>query len=188
VNSEFTTAQACQERKTTAFRPWRFIFIPVPDGPCYYYFPITALRIPDHPLFIHLRELHLPAKDYVVFGSGPLWVRGIRPGKDLDLLARGKAWDMLKNMGSVEEGDGCSHIIRFDGANIEVFDQWCTPGCNVDEIIDHANVIEGIPFARLGDVLCWKNDMKRKKDKTDVELVEKYLKEHPEESVTNTHS
>jgi hypothetical protein len=147
-----------------------------------------ALSIPDHPLFEQLRDLDLPPKDYVVFGSGPLWVRGIRPGQDLDLLARGEAWEKMKMLGTVEDGDGCSHVIRFNNGKIEVFDQWCTKTCHVDQIIERADVIEGIPFAKLEDVLCWKGEMNRKKDKKDIELVEKYIKEHPEESIANIHS
>lgn len=140
-----------------------------------------ALKLPDHPLFRSLKELKLPAKDYVVFGSGPLWVRGIRPGKDLDLLARGKAWKKVKKIGTLESGDGCSHIIHFAHGRIEVFDQWCTKHCDVDEIIERADIVDGIRFARLEDVLCEKEEMGRVKDKKDIKLVEKYLKEHPEE-------
>ena len=147
-----------------------------------------ALRIPDSPLFTELRKLNLPARDYAVFGSGPLWVRGIRPGKDLDLIARGKAWEILSERGEIKQGDGCSHTIKFKDGEIEAFDQWCTPGCDVDDIINHADVIEGIPFARLQDVLCWKEQMNRDKDMDDIKLVEAYIEEHPEESVVHTHS
>ncbi|MBD3251542.1 hypothetical protein GF380_03765 [Candidatus Uhrbacteria bacterium] len=142
-------------------------------------------HVPNHPLFRALRDLHLPAKDYVVFGSGPLWIRGIRPSGDLDLLARGAAWDRLLEIGQVEDGDGCSKCIRLANGKIEVYNQWCTASCNVDDVIRHADVIEGIPFAKLQDVLCWKSEMKRDKDVEDIAMIEEYLKKHPEETIAH---
>ena len=45
-------------------------------------------------LFDSLRSLGLPGGEYVVFGSGPLIVRGIiDAANDLDVVCRGAAWE-----------------------------------------------------------------------------------------------
>ncbi len=57
---------------------------------------------PGNDLFGELRTLGLPTRDYAVFGSGPLAVRGlIREIRDLDLVARGAAWERAKKLGPV---------------------------------------------------------------------------------------
>lgn len=45
-----------------------------------------------------------------------------------------------------------------------------------DEIIDTAEIIEWLPFARLEYFRKWKEKMGREKDKRDLELLEEYEK------------
>ena len=41
----------------------------------------------------------MTARDYAVFGSGPLAVRGlVREARDLDVVAPGAAWEEAKNV------------------------------------------------------------------------------------------
>ncbi|MFI9807443.1 hypothetical protein ACIHEJ_24285 [Streptomyces sp. NPDC052301] len=55
-------------------------------------------------------------------------------------------------------------------APIEIMDRW-TEGWSTDRLIDDADVIEGVPFMRLGDILRWKIAAGRPKDRADVGAV-----------------
>jgi predicted nucleotidyltransferase len=47
-----------------------------------------------------LKSLKLPTEDFAVFGSGPMYAHGIKElGHDLDLIARGVAWEKAKEHG-----------------------------------------------------------------------------------------
>ena len=107
--------------------------------------------IKENALIQKLLTLNLPTEDYVLFGTAPLFLRGIKDlGHDLDLVARGRAWEMAAQAGIVEiPRSGAGHVISLFDGEIEVFDSW-TPGVwDVDKLIETAETAEGIRFARL---------------------------------------
>ena len=56
-----------------------------------------------HPYLVELIDLDLPRSDFALFGSGPLLLRGwIDDVGDLDVFARGAAWDKAARRGNVE--------------------------------------------------------------------------------------
>jgi hypothetical protein len=66
--------------------------------------------------FGKLRALNLPTADYAIFGSGPLAVRGlIEEMHDLDVVARGTAWEQVKGLGANLATAGATHIRHADG-------------------------------------------------------------------------
>jgi len=76
-------------------------------------------------IFGKLRALGLPAGDYAVFGSGPLAIRGLIEGaRDLDVVARGTAWERARRLGTVREAPGGDPVVRLEGGVIEVFGGW----------------------------------------------------------------
>ncbi|MGW6456873.1 hypothetical protein ACWF94_13280 [Streptomyces sp. NPDC055078] len=123
-------------------------------------------------LFSALAAIQLPRNDYVVCGSAALYVRGLRPRMgDLDILARGAAWEKALTLGDPEptiSGHGL-RVVHPDAA-IEIMDRW-TPGWSSDQLIDEADVIDGVPFMRLGDVLRWKIAAGRPKDLDDIAAI-----------------
>ncbi len=134
------------------------------------------VRIPSSPLFSVLRKLDLPAKNYVVFGSGPLWVRGLRESHDLDILARGSAWERAKQVGQLGTVVGSDRpVVRIPGMAIEIFDTWYPGAWDEQGIIDRAEMIDGLPFASLADVQAWKKRMGRPKDLADLRLLAEYV-------------
>lgn len=139
------------------------------------------MQIPKHPLFETLRGLALPADDFAVFGSGPMWVRGIRESKDLDLVARGKAWEWAREHGEKKinpvSGLECRY---FAEGSIEIYAGWYPGDWNIDALIDTADVIDGIRFVQLGSVIEWKERMGREKDQKDLVLLEEYRLQYPE--------
>lgn len=133
------------------------------------------MQVPNHPLFESLKELSLPAEDFAIFGSGPMWVRDIRTSSDLDIIARGRAWEWVQKHGvkTIKEGSllECWH---FSGQSIEVYNGWYPGEWDIDELIDTADVVDGIRFVALTSVIEWKKRMGREKDKNDLKLIEQY--------------
>ncbi|MFI7610079.1 hypothetical protein ACIBP6_02440 [Nonomuraea terrae] len=124
-------------------------------------------------LFAELARLGLPAGDYVVCGSAALYVRGMRARMgDLDVLARGAAWQKVLTLGTPQPAlSGHGLRVVHPSVAIEFVDRW-TPGWPTDDLIDNADVIDGIPFMRLGDVLAWKEAARRPKDLPDIAAVQ----------------
>jgi len=129
--------------------------------------------LPDHELFRELLALGLPPEDFCVFGSGPLWIRGIREGHDLDVLARGAAWAKAKTLGEVRDGKIAGQTVRI--GDIELFDAWGPGAWDVDAVIDGADTVGGVRFASLDNVIDWKRRMGRPKDLADLEAIGRYL-------------
>lgn len=136
------------------------------------------MELSKHPLIEKLRSLQLPLSDFVVAGSGPLLAHGLRDDiGDLDVVARGTAWKLVLGLDDpvlAPSGHG-QMVLLFDGA-IEVFDRWLPDGKSPDELIADAEIIGGIPFCTLRDVLDWKVRSDRRKDRSDIELIKEHLR------------
>jgi hypothetical protein len=125
--------------------------------------------------FGKLRALDLPTADYAIFGSGPLAVRGlIEEVHDLDVVARGAAWEQAKGLGKVRIAPEGDPVVWLEGGVIEVFGGWL--GWDIDMLIDNAQIIDGLPFASLEDVLAFKLSLGRPKDVAHARLIEGYLR------------
>ncbi len=122
------------------------------------------------PYLDELRLLNLPDKQYAIFGSGPMAVRGLRQAHDLDLLIKKDLWDELVKIYPLDEKG-----VALRAGHIELFSHWEPWFKDTDQLIETAEVIDGLPFVRLEYVLEWKKQMGREKDKQDVVLIEKYL-------------
>lgn len=124
-----------------------------------------------------VKELDLPYGQYVVFGSGPLAVHGIRETRDVDLFVTTELYSQLKDQGWEEKewelgGTYLSKDIY------EVDDSWSYGNYNPkpEEIIAIAEIHKGVPFAPLTEVLKWKQAFGRPKDLEDIELIQAYQK------------
>jgi hypothetical protein len=117
-------------------------------------------------LFEALRALDLPVGDYAVLGSGPLIVRGIiEAANDVDVVSCGPAWERACALGEMvhlpEHGIDVASFL--DGA-ITVGTSWAYGEVDIDEVIDTAEIIDGLPFARLEYVVEYKRAAGRPKD------------------------
>ena len=118
--------------------------------------------------------LRLPAGDYAVFGSGPILAHGlVRSVNDVDVLARGAAWETARGLGAVVDGEMGDPVVRLGGGEVEIFGGWL--GMDADGIIDGAETVWGLPFARLEDVLQFKRLLARPKDREHARLIKSYL-------------
>lgn len=134
------------------------------------------MHLPEHPLFEELKKLALPQGEYAIFGSGPLWVRGIREGNDLDIIALGTAWEWAVAHGRVGiKEESQLEYVQFADGKIEVYCDWYPGEWHVDELIETAETVDGVPFVQLRQVIDWKKKMGREKDQKDLILIEAYL-------------
>ncbi|MFE2289568.1 hypothetical protein [Streptomyces sp. NPDC059452] len=134
------------------------------------------MELRQHPFIRELLSLRLPPADYVVAGSGPLLAHGLRQDvSDLDIVARADAWKIALSMAEAQvPPSGHGLMVVLFGGNIEIFDQWLPGARDADELIDSAELIEGIPFCSLAEVREWKTRSNRAKDQRDIELIEEH--------------
>ena len=138
---------------------------------------MTAL---EQNLFDLLRSLELPIGDFAVFGSGPLIVRGIVEGtNDLDVVSRGAAWKRALSVGEPASlPDGAQIVSCFDGA-VTIGMNWAYGDFDINELIDTAEIINGLPFVRLKHVVRYKEIASRPKDLTHLGLLAEHQRGHP---------
>ena len=131
----------------------------------------------DHPLLERLTSLGLKRDDFLVFGSAPLLLYGLRSELgDLDVLARGDAWEKAHQLGVPSTGKATgSPSMQFWGGEIEVFDQWISKRWQFDRLVSRADVIDGVRFADLHDVLAYKAELMRPKDLADIRALRQLL-------------
>jgi hypothetical protein len=118
-----------------------------------------------------LRSLRLPAGEFAVFGSGPLLVRGIiETVSDLDVLCRNAAWNVAQRLSSAETTEYGSRVVSH--GPISFGTTWGLGEFDVDELIDEAEMIDGLPFVRLQHVVAYKKVAGRAKDLAHLDLIE----------------
>ena len=128
-------------------------------------------------VFDQLKQLQLPASDYAVFGSGPLIVRSIIPfAGDLDVICRPAVWDHVASLGQVR------HLPRYNVDVVEMHDgkltfgqSWGIGDFAVDELIDSAEMIDGLPFVRLEYVVAYKRERNSDKDRRHLRALDNAL-------------
>ncbi len=121
-----------------------------------------------------LKELNLPKGKFAIFGSGPMGVRGLRKIRDIDLIVTEDLFNILKNKEKwlkVREKP-CESLEKDE---IEACKEWGPGEWDINKLIQEAEIIDGLPFVRLEEVLKWKKTYNRDKDKKDIKLIEEYL-------------
>lgn len=94
--------------------------------------------------------------------------------QDVDVAARGAAWEKARSLGPVCVASGGDRVVR-PGGEVEVFAGWM--GLDVDGIIDRAELVEGLPFACLEDVLAFERSLGRLKVREHIRLIEERLRD-----------
>ncbi len=138
---------------------------------------MTEARLSQSALFAKLLSLDLPPDDFAVFGSGPMFIHGLREAvHDLDVVARGRAWQAVSDLAEVVRPDSGvgRKVVLFDG-DIEVYDAWAPGEWDVAQLIESSEVCGGIRFVELRHVAAWKTKMGRPKDLVDAQRIDTYL-------------
>jgi hypothetical protein len=129
-----------------------------------------------------MAKLGLERRDFVIFGSGPLFAHGLRQNlSDLDIVARGAVWQRVSEHGLPATGtiNGAPLALFWDG-QVQFSRGWISDDWDADTLIDSAEHIHGLPFARLADVLEYKQALRRPKDLQDIEDIEALLTSCPD--------
>ncbi|MDH4125340.1 MAG: hypothetical protein OEW64_08970 [Gammaproteobacteria bacterium] len=130
-----------------------------------------------HALFEKVRSLNLPAGDFAIFGSGPLLVRGIiHEVQDIDIICRGAAWRRAQELGELSYlADFDLYVVSLDNDRISLGCRWGIGCFDIDELIDSAEVISGLPFVRLNFVIDYKRIAARPKDLVHLDLADAWI-------------
>jgi hypothetical protein len=128
-------------------------------------------------IFAQVKALKLPDWQYVVFGAGPLAAHGIRETNDVDLFVTTALYRRLKASGWSEKCTSTGGLYLASGI-YEADDTWEYGEYNpaIEELIGEADVIQGVPFAPLTEVLRWKRAFDRPKNIQDLRLIEEHLR------------
>ena len=118
-------------------------------------------------LLQQVKALSLPQGDYAIFGSGPLLVRGIIDTvNDIDIICRGAAWEKGKAIGELVHLDEYDvDIVAIDDGLITLGRSWGIGALDVQQLIDSAEEIDGLPFVLLRYVVEYKEIADRPKDR-----------------------
>lgn len=120
-------------------------------------------------------SLHFPEGSYVVFGSCPLAVAGLREANDIDMLVTPELFNQLAKNGWKEfvKAPNDKPLIKGD---FEVHVAWdfSTYQPTLKQLLASAQIIDGVPFAALEEVRKWKLSSGRAKDLEDIQLIEDY--------------
>jgi hypothetical protein len=122
-----------------------------------------------------IKELNFPPGQYVIIGSGPMDVLGIRPAKDIDIAVMPELFKTLRASGEWEEEERYGKIFLMRGGldiNPELC--WLDYSTTTAEAIASALVIDGVSFMNLEELKRFKTALGREKDKADVVLIEAY--------------
>lgn len=125
-------------------------------------------------VFQRIEELDLPAADFIVEGSGVLDALGIRKSRDLDVVVNESTFEQLQKRGFTRQNLG--EIPYVEKGDIEAWLNF--DGKNFDELMEEAVQIKGYNFSSLDLIISWKQRRGLDKDKKDLELIDKYLKEN----------
>ncbi|MDD5433674.1 MAG: hypothetical protein PHE77_03435 [Candidatus Pacebacteria bacterium] len=114
-----------------------------------------------------------PEGQYAVFGSGPMVVRGIKEGGDLDIMVKDELFaELTKNYPIIKKQDvdyiKIADDIEICSAKDSGFDQ-------PDMVIERAEIIDDVKFVLLSDTVSWKKRIGRPKDFEHIALIKKYL-------------
>lgn len=121
-----------------------------------------------------VKTLNLPKNSYVVFGSCPLALAGIREANDIDLLVSQEIFAKLKE-------DGWQELPKSPNDKplvhdiFEAHENWNFSSYRptLEQLLAGATIVDEIPFASLEDVRKWKVASGRPKDLADIELIDK---------------
>ena len=121
-----------------------------------------------------LQKLKLPNEEYALFGGITLSVLNLREAGDIDLIVKDCLWSKLSEEYPVTEKKGREFIAV---GNIDITKSWPQEDYpfSIDELIDTADIIDGIRHIKLEHTLALKRYLNRPKDHDDIAMIRKYM-------------
>lgn len=123
--------------------------------------------------------------DFLIAGSARLWAGGmVEELSDLDILVRpgSRSWHRALELAfehalsfgtaplrtSDYTGD---KIAQLYGGDIEVCETWVVPGSDTHALLAQAEVIDGLKYLPIGEVVAYKLVLNREKDFADLSAI-----------------
>jgi len=125
-------------------------------------------------IFEEVKKLNLPVDQYAVVGSGVMSAYGIRPHHDVDLIVTKNLFGVLKNNGW-QGVPNRNSVLKKDNYEVDADYKYGEYQPNHEELIRNVDIIEGVPFISLSELIKFKKALGRDKDNKDIELIEQYL-------------
>lgn len=125
------------------------------------------------------KDLDFPKDQYLLFSGSSLAAYGIRPTSDVDIVVAPELFSRLKISGDWKFTNRFSNDTQFlERDDIEIASklEWDDYPVTLSEAKSREDIIEGIPFMSLKDVIQFKQALGRDKDMKDIELIKRYLK------------
>jgi len=125
------------------------------------------------------RRLPYPKNQMLIIGSGAMAVLGLKRNKDLDIWATDNVIKKVakdKNFIAKKSNLDGSKLYETKDGKIEIVPNLGIKDEDIKEHLKRAVILYGIHFHSPEDVLKWKKAVNRPKDKKDIELLEKYLR------------
>ncbi len=127
-----------------------------------------------------VKSLNLPFGEYVIVGSGPMAVRNMRNYKDIDVLVTKDLYQRLSTTNGwkiiILPGLLGDREVAKNGECEAGIDLWFGDyKPDTETLIKNAEIIQGIPFLPLEELIKFKKAMGRPKDLADIKLIEQYL-------------
>mgnify|MGYP003464475261 CR=1 FL=1 len=133
-----------------------------------------------------VRELDFPQSEYIVIGGAAMAIRDLKKTQDIDILISKK---LLEGLRKLDTWQNHPRIIASEEAGlinkdktIELYPSIASDTITFESLKSNEEIIEGVPFANLEDIVKIKTYYAREKDLKDIELIKVYLnKDHENE-------
>ena len=126
--------------------------------------------------------LKLPKDEFIIAGSAPLLLRGIRPcSGDIDVVVKPSSWSKVEKLGATTIAEYSSaRMIYLDESQVQLLDRWFYPELwkDFDDLSLSTEPERGYHFLTLESTLAWKEYTKREKDLEDITFIARYITEH----------
>ena len=118
-----------------------------------------------------LKALELPEGDWALFGSGPLLLRGwIDEVRDFDVITRGRAWEAVQTIGEPEVFENGRTMYRI-ASDLTFGNYWFYGDFDIAELIDSAEMIDGVPCVALEHIVEYKEIADRPRDRQHLAVI-----------------
>ena len=127
-------------------------------------------------IYQKVKKINLPKDKYAVGFGSALEGYGIRKSGDVDLVVTKDVYLNLKKKGWKEATlpSGLTSLIK-EPYEVTVNLNYGKYHASTQHLIRSANIIKGVPFVNLKEIIKFKKEMNRDKDKEDIRLIKKYL-------------
>lgn len=124
-----------------------------------------------------IRDHDFDIRDFVIVGSARLWLQGVIPRlADIDIVARNRTWDRALELSGacflhngVYRGENTgAPVAQLYGRRIDVCPSWIGPDGDADGLIERAEELCGLPHMSMDDLLAYKRELRRPKDRRDL--------------------